>query len=330
MSQPHSPATPQQRQQLSTQTHAQVQLIQAPSNSEGLFHGQLSWLRLRDGLSLHCSSCTELSDFITRTEIRPCLNLVLFLQGNSAVHYGERRIEFGPRRRNDGRLHNEAVAIALAEPDQFYRQARRGAHIRKIAISLEPQWFEAGGLDGLDNYQQVQTFAAEHLRLQRWQPSARLFGLAEQILGMPGYGGLLQRLQVESHSLEMASEALQHLSQQHQPSQRPLGARARQRLARVIELLQSPLGEDWGLDTLAREVGLNTTSLQQQFKREYGLTIFDYLRRQRLFQARQHLAEGQLGIAEIAWQAGYSSAANFATAFKRQFGMTPRQARGRR
>ena len=37
------------------------------------------------------------------------------------------------------------------------------------------------------------------------------------------------------------------------------------------------------------------------------------------------LERGELSISQAAWAAGYGSAANFATAFRRCFGLSPRE-----
>ncbi|MDR1647090.1 MAG: AraC family transcriptional regulator, partial [Zoogloeaceae bacterium] len=59
----------------------------------------------------------------------------------------------------------------------------------------------------------------------------------------------------------------------------------------------------------------------------FGMTVFDYERQRRLLRARQALEQEGRSVGEAADIAGYTSAANFATAFKRHFGITPRQCR---
>lgn len=59
----------------------------------------------------------------------------------------------------------------------------------------------------------------------------------------------------------------------------------------------------------------------------FGTTVFDYLRRNRLLRARDALERDRCSIIAAAELAGYTSPANFATAYRRQFGMTPRQSR---
>ena len=117
---------------------AQVQVSAAGSNQ--LF--RLSWQRLRSGLSLHCSDCVELEDFSTSVEVDPKLILVLFLQGRSDVSYDDRAPHFDHDARRP-----EGMAVTLTEPATFSRRARRGQHIRKLSISMTPDWFEGGGFD---------------------------------------------------------------------------------------------------------------------------------------------------------------------------------------
>ncbi|MEB3734778.1 helix-turn-helix domain-containing protein [Halopseudomonas pachastrellae] len=57
------------------------------------------------------------------------------------------------------------------------------------------------------------------------------------------------------------------------------------------------------------------------------MSLFAWQRQRKLQQAFDALATGRLSIEEAAALAGYTSAANFATAFRRAFGTTPQQVR---
>lgn len=69
---------------------------------------------------------------------------------------------------------------------------------------------------------------------------------------------------------------------------------------------------------------MSTNTLQRTFHAAYGMTVFDYVRRARLQRARDAIEREGISIAQAAHIAGYTSAANFATAFKRLYGMTPK------
>ena len=61
----------------------------------------------------------------------------------------------------------------------------------------------------------------------------------------------------------------------------------------------------------------------------HGTTIFEYARNRRLEKGRAALENDGVSVTEAAFLAGYSSAANFATAFKRAFGVPPKFVRTR-
>lgn len=74
---------------------------------------------------------------------------------------------------------------------------------------------------------------------------------------------------------------------------------------------------------LARLIGVNEKRLMNAFRTLLGKTIHDYLRDQRMEKARALLQDRSLTVAEIADQLGFSSPANFASAFRRQLGCSP-------
>lgn len=77
------------------------------------------------------------------------------------------------------------------------------------------------------------------------------------------------------------------------------------------------------VDQLARLVGTNEKRLSYAFRETIGQTVFEYVRSERLSVAQRLLAGTALSIANIAEEIGFSSAANFATAFRERFGVTP-------
>ncbi|KAF0803371.1 AraC family transcriptional regulator [Alcanivorax xiamenensis] len=77
------------------------------------------------------------------------------------------------------------------------------------------------------------------------------------------------------------------------------------------------------LDDLARRVGTNRKRLNQAFKQCAGTTVYEYLREERMQEARRLLYQATMPVALIAEELGFSSSANFATAFKKRFGTSP-------
>lgn len=291
-----------------------------------LFYGRVKWAQLRHGLSLHWSDCEELQDFVTENSVGPRVSFVLFLQGQSRVSYGDLALTLG---HSSTRRAPEGIAVSVNEPVRFRREARRGSHIRKLVVSLTPEWFEGCGEGVGDRDGAIRRFMRSHLVPRAWKPSPRLLTLADQMLNPPGYDALLGSLYLESRALDIACEALTSLGDESGSAMQGLRPREYQRLQRLVALLDSGEADDWTLEHIARDAGVNATTLQRQFRVLKGMTLFEYQRSRRLNQARRALEGEGASVAEAAWQAGYSSPANFATAFKRQFGISPRQVRAR-
>jgi DNA-binding response OmpR family regulator len=87
-------------------------------------------------------------------------------------------------------------------------------------------------------------------------------------------------------------------------------------------------GLTWpGLEALAHNVGTNEKKLTELFRQRFGMPAYTYLVELRLEQARVSLTNSALQIQYIADSAGYRNASDFSRAFRRRYGLGPRQYR---
>lgn len=287
--------------------------------------GRYQMLRLRSGLTLHSTDAFDMHDLTTQLEHKEGLTISLFLDGMADVELGGRRFLLGPGA-TGGTL--EGAVIARAEPHLFRRQGRRGTHVRKVNVSLPLDWVEGDGLDGLGGQKMVRAFSRDHLAHARFRPSARLVSLAEQVLRPSVHGPLLHGLQLESRALEMAAEALAAVAAvETRPVEGTVLPRDQRRMWEVHDFLEARLDGELTLEDVARAAGMSANSLQRLFRSVFGMTVFEYVRRRKLERARHALEEEGLTVAQAAFLAGYNSSANFATAFRRAFGMPPKSVR---
>ncbi|NWN91632.1 DNA-binding response regulator [Marinobacter adhaerens] len=91
-------------------------------------------------------------------------------------------------------------------------------------------------------------------------------------------------------------------------------------------LLKS-LSETPTMQELEKLTGTNSKHLNTAFRACAGVTVYQYLREERMKEARSLLQQTQLSVQDIALQIGFRDSANFATAFKDRFGFTPREFR---
>lgn len=127
---------------------------------------------------------------------------------------------------------------------------------------------------------------------------------------------------------------LQLAKQRHQPVSSDVSADAGSPQQRNAALVQSAIGylrqhlnQPPSPETLAKILGTNEKQLNQLFHEAFALPVFAWLREERLRQARDLLAVTEAPIADIAEHLGYSSAANFAKAFRERFDCSPRDLR---
>ncbi|WP_051309369.1 helix-turn-helix domain-containing protein [Desulfogranum japonicum] len=145
-------------------------------------------------------------------------------------------------------------------------------------------------------------------------------GILQQILACP-YDGAIRQVFLEAKALELAAVALSDFEKKTFSSS--LSHREEERVREAYHLLRNNLEEPPSLCELSRKVGINRNKLNDGFKRLYGNTVFNVLRKLRLHQACDLLVFSEKSLADIALTVGYSDQANFTTAFRRQFGKTP-------
>ena len=92
-------------------------------------------------------------------------------------------------------------------------------------------------------------------------------------------------------------------------------------------IIDSQLAFAPSCEELSRMVHLSLTKLTRGFSSFYGMPIHQYVIEQRLAQAAQLLLEGDWNVSEVAAIVGYGKASNFAAAFKKRYGVAPKNYR---
>ena len=90
-------------------------------------------------------------------------------------------------------------------------------------------------------------------------------------------------------------------------------------------LMASNLQQHFTIDEFARMVNSNSFKLKTGFSKVYGMGVFKRLVFRRMEHAKLLLSTTDKSIGEIASLAGYDTVAGFIHAFRREFGLTPRE-----
>lgn len=313
------------------------------ASHEPILEGRVRMMQLQPGLSMHGTEVVDLHNMVSRVNMKAGLRIVVVLAGEIDVSIGGQRVNLCA-----GDASRETAAVLSMPNDEiFERRWQRGRWERKLALHVTPEWLQSHGWVNFSDQPGELTNHNAHatdsprlsfpstLCITPWQPSAHALGLAEQLLCQAtDPSDELGRLRLASRALELLYEALASQCRQGEQGlpgdvvQGSLRPRDRERMLRLRQFIDSEIQQPFTAPTrvqdLGRKFGLSASALQRQFRSAFGTTVDEYRRAMRLHQARTGLEQG-LTISEAAFQAGYTSAANFATAFRRQFGMSPKR-----
>lgn len=131
---------------------------------------------------------------------------------------------------------------------------------------------------------------------------------------------------VESVTMVLVVELYRHLRRRDRQAEGG-GKLVGWRLKRLKERIHADLGGALSISDLARECGISARHLIRTFKNTEGVTLSDYIARERISRAKRRLASGAVLVKEIAGECGFGSAASFSAAFRKATGKTPKEFR---
>ena len=283
--------------------------------------GRCGSVQLHKGLMLHFLDAVSYDyDLLTSMKQKEGLSLQFFLPAPARTALPDMDGANG-----DSGL-PRALMMACVRPELFECRGRQRGHLRKISIMLSPDWLKESGVMATLGHFDLKDFAATHLARHSWTPGPRLRTLAEAILSTAPRAEACHKLYLESRVLELLAETFSSLTggpsdaAQAEDAASPRDVR---RMRMIDDRLALAERRPLSLDDLAGAVQLSRSSLQRLFKTFHGVSAFEYLRRRNLELARAALDGQGLSVKEAAYLAGYTSAANFSTAYRRHFGESP-------
>ncbi|MBH8553258.1 helix-turn-helix transcriptional regulator [Nostocaceae cyanobacterium CENA357] len=279
------------------------------------FYGEIE---LRDGLYLAISEHQLHDDLIVKLpERQHPLEYSFYLAGyHQDNHFSTSR--------GQNRLWGSGLA-----PKERYKSFK-SEKIIEINVHIEPELFCF--FMGKEEKQLPQELT--HLVRKPHQEYYSRFGTTtpamqvalQQMLNCP-YQGMMKRMYLESKVLELmvllVEEDVSILKGQNDTfSLKPDDV---ERIHHAKEILLRDLENPPSLIELSRQVGLNDCTLKRGFRLVFDTTVFGYLHHHRLEQARKLLVTGEISISQASRRVGFSSRSYFATAFRKKFGINPKE-----
>ena len=196
----------------------------------------------------------------------------------------------------------------LKDSLHVYLEPELVARVAAEAFGLDPARLTVPSLDGLDLPQ---------LRAAMEAVDAELTA-----------GGAGGPLAAESLANVLAVQLMRHVVAPRRLAPGPDGAMPRGRLRAVVEYIEEHLAASPSLEQMAAVAHLSPYHFARQFKATTGLPPHEYVIARRVERAKQFLqGGGDLSLAEVAAQAGFTDQSQFSRHFKRLVGVTPGQFR---
>ena len=278
-------------------------------SGDGALIGNMHLHEAQPGLFMRLNRVRKRADLMIRSRIEPSLKIAVVWRGEPNVSFGPDSHALAPGR---------ALCIALDEVTEFALKSVKGTQEHSAILSLTPAWLKLHL--GVSRASQLMP-EARHLAHYVWQPSARLIERLEEF-SRQRPGTLALRLGIESLALEVISECLAASASLSHPTPEGLGEHW---AARLKDWIHSGEAAYLSQAEMAARLGMSVRQLQRRYRDAYGQTLAQDLRRRQLTRVAHLLQDRKLTIEAAAELAGYRSAANFATAFRRQFGVPPSQ-----
>lgn len=294
--------------------HQSMKAVERPNGESGAAFGRgdCHIHSVRKGLTISTYDMLYSSDVRVTVEVRPHAYVGMLLEGWHEGQIGNLPISL----RDAG----TPTLFASSEDLEGVGLLRKGQRCRAVGVSFDEGFFE--GLAGDAALGALQRLLREQLVVQELKHVPSLQYHLQDLADCP-YTGVMACLHCESRALAVLVELTAQLNAAKPAPSRGVRKDRRDRVQHVRHLVDAHLDKPLSLAEIVRHVGSNETTLRLDFKALFGTTIFAYVRNRRLDVARQLVREGQLPIAKIAYLIGYTSPANFSTAYRKRFGIAP-------
>ena len=158
------------------------------------------------------------------------------------------------------------------------------------------------------------------------QITPRMHRLIQEILHCTRQG-IIKRVYYESKVLELLVQQLEQFMQEGDYPDYSLSRDNVDRIHAVQDYIINNINQPITLTYLAKMFGTNEFTLKRGFKEVFGTTVFGFWNDLKMHQAKSQLLDEDTTITDISFALGYKNARHFSTAFKRKFGISPREMR---
>jgi AraC family transcriptional regulator len=226
--------------------------------------------------------------------------------------------------KRDDRLHEsifrkgDLIFVPAGQPSYWRSQTNNNTPQSILRIYLQPELVTQIVESSELNAKQID------LMQSRSQCAFPLYRIAVMLLAELQSNGIMGKLYIELLTQLLVIELLRHYScSQTVTPKKPRITHTR--LQSAIDYIHAHLDLDLTLVQIAASINISPSHFASLFKQSTGISLHQYVIKQRVEQAKLLLTTTDLPIASIAFQVGFSSQSHLNWHCKRLTGMTPKQ-----
>lgn len=279
--------------------------------------GYVKFLSLSSGIQLKFTDITL--NRMTRfeyTDFPPTMGFGFFLSGDAI---------FSTNVKRDIKLVRSGHSLAYRLDSPNIQDTFNMKRINRLILMMAPQVFQSfADRDREGAFLSLRHLSPSEFLLSDLTPAMRSVLL--QIMNCT-YQGMTREIFMESKILELMAYKLDQLNTEKRRTREQITPPAEdiEKARYAGELMTRNLETPPSISKLAGQVGMCQSRLYRSFKMAYGMTPFDYLKVQRLEEARRLLDRREMNVTEVAYAVGYSNLSHFSKAFRQFTGCPPKQ-----
>ncbi len=283
-----------------------------------LGRGRFYNLACRPGMDLCMSHCRFIRDYQARiTWSAPRISFVFCLSGGTCTRSPDKTASFD--------ITAGQADILNFEQPVLERITAGGKELKAVVIHFSPGLLHQLLAPEFSIKEDALLFRSLSRRCGRFarQMDFAMQSIVFQMFACP-HQGMIRRIFLESKAMELVALILSQAFDTTAPDPAaPVRDDERQRIITARDILVSRLQYPPSLSELAGLVGISHARLTRGFRKVFGCTVFEYLRRQRLEYAKKLIETHKMSITQAAFDAGFCSSSHFAQAFHKQYGIRP-------
>lgn len=297
-------------------THPDHHMVRFPEN---FALGYTRIFEISEGLSYRLVDYTLTNDFLFERVGSPRFHLILYLYIYTDCH----RLEFEINGRTI--VENEDIDYSTFLLTNSHTNQKlkitKGTKVKGLTIQMSEGWLRKN----------LESSANLNLELLK---SKDVF----QTLILPGYRTLISEIfhpRIDSvvPELYLSCRIISLLEiffgdiykNGMEANSLPVSTRDVQSLFEVERYLIDNFREPFpSINTLSRLAIMSSSKLKQSFKKAFGTGLFEYYQRNRMIKAREMLMSKAHTVTEVGEFLGYQNLSNFSVAFKKEFGVLPK------